>query len=103
MADRGHLPFASAQPFDAEEALGDLLLGGAAAESVDGLQHVPCPRALLARQATVWRDGTAMKVGEEAIDGRKPVEAFQRQRNDRGKGFGVQAEHLQPLIVYKRQ
>lgn len=103
MADRGHLPFATAQSFDAKEALGDLLLGGTGAQAVDSLQHAPRPRALLARQTCVGRHGPAMKVSEEAIDGRKPVEAFQRQGNDRGKGFGVQAEHLQSLIIQQRQ
>ena len=61
MARRRGLPFVPIEMADIEEDLCDLLLGRAVAIPVKGLQHPAQPRALLPRQARVWRDGATVQ------------------------------------------
>ena len=89
MAGRGRLPFVAGKTAQTEDDLGDFLLGGAVARSVDSPQHPAQARALLSRQTGVRRDGAAVKGGEEAVDGFQPIEAIDAERNDGGERFSA--------------
>lgn len=60
MAGERGLPRIPVEMADPEEDLRDLLLSRSGAMSVDRLQHLAQPRALLPRQARVGRDGSVM-------------------------------------------
>lgn len=60
MAGGRGLPRIPVEMADPEEDLRDLLLGRSGAMSIDRLQHLAQPRALLPRQARVRRNGAAM-------------------------------------------
>ena len=85
MAGRGRLPFIAGEAAQIKDNLGDFLLGGAIARSVESPQHPAQPRTLLSRQTSVRRNGASVKGGEKAVDGFKPIEAIDAERNDGGE------------------
>jgi hypothetical protein len=89
MAGRGRLPFIAGEAAQVKDNLGDFLLGGAIARSVEGPQHPAQPNALLSRQTGVRRDGAAVKGGEEAVDGFQPIETIDAERNYGGERFSA--------------
>ncbi len=89
MAGRGRLPFIAGEAAQIKDDLGDFLLGGAIARSVESPQHPAQPRALLSRQTGVRRNGAAVKGGEKAVDGFQPIETIDAERNDGGERFSA--------------
>lgn len=75
------LPCVAVEVINAEDDLGDFLLGCAVPVSVEGAQHSALPKALLARQPRVGRNGPAVQRRQEAIDGFDPVEALNTERD----------------------
>lgn len=61
MAYRGGLPLVTAETTDPKQGLGDILLCGASARSIEGLKHPACAQALLPGQAGVWGDYATVK------------------------------------------
>ena len=89
MAGRGRLPFIAREAAQIKDDLGDFLLGGAIARSVEGPQHPAQPRALLSRQSSVGRNRASVKGGEKAVDGFQPIKAVDAERNDGGDRFSA--------------
>ena len=89
MASRGRLPFVAGEAAEIKDDLGDFLLGGAVARSVESPQHPAQARALLSRQTGVRRDGAAVKGGEKAVDSLQPIEAIDAEGNDGGERFSA--------------
>jgi len=89
MASRGRLPFIAGEATETKYDLGDFLLGGAVARSVESPQHPAQARALLPRQTGVRRHGAAVKGGEKAVDSLQPIEAIDAEGNDGGERFSA--------------
>lgn len=68
------LPFVTGEFADAEDDLGDLLLGRSGAISVNCLQHAPRAGQLLTREARVGWNGAAVKGGQQPSNGFHAVE-----------------------------
>lgn len=81
MAGRGYLPVVPLHPRKTEDDPGDLLLGGAIPETVEGLQHVTHPPALLRREACVRRHRAAVERRKKAVNGLYPIKSFQTDRD----------------------
>lgn len=99
MARGRRLPFAAVERAEVENDLRDLLAGGAGAIAVEGLQHPAQPRPLLAGQACVRRDRTAMQGGEKTMDRFEPIQPVHAEQNDRGGGRGAIMDELKVLTV----
>ena len=82
MACRRGLPFASAERAGFENDLADLASGRAGAITVEGLQHPAHPCPLLAGQACVGRNRTAMQSSQKPINGFEAIEPIHTERDD---------------------
>lgn len=83
MAYRGGLPLVTAETTDPKQYLGDILLRGTSARSIEGLKHPACAQALLLGQAGVWRDYATVQRGKQAMDGFQSAKAVEIEWNDR--------------------
>ncbi len=83
MARGRRLPFASVERAGFENSLADLASGRACAMAVEGLQHPAHPRPLLAGQARVGRNHSAMQSGKKPINGFKAIKPIHAKRDDR--------------------
>ncbi|MBP2277028.1 hypothetical protein H4W01_002409 [Sphingomonas sp. PL20] len=83
VAGGGGLPFVTGEFADAQDHLGDLLLGCSGAMSIDRLQHAPRAGQLLTREARIGWNGAAVKGGEQPSDGFHAIEPLHAKRDHR--------------------
>lgn len=76
------LPLVTVEFANAQDHLGNLLLGGSGAIAIDGLQHAPRAGELLAREARIGRNGAAVKGGKQPSDGFHAIEPVHAERDD---------------------
>ena len=77
------LPFITGEFADAEDDLGDLLLGRSGAISIDCLQHAPRAGQLLTREARVGWNGAAVKRGKQPSNGFHTIEPLHAEWDHR--------------------
>lgn len=93
------LPFAAVERTDFENDLRDFAPGRAGAMTVEGLQHPPQPRPLLAGQARVGWNCATVQSGKQTVKCFEPIKPIHAERDDRGGGRDAVMNELKMLAV----
>ena len=101
MARRRGLPFVAVEGRRSENNPRNVLLGCTVSCTVDSAQHAFCAGALLVRYPGVGRDGAAMNLREQTMNGLEPVETIDVERYDGHDGRRASREQLNPLAIAK--
>lgn len=98
----GRLPLIAVKIADLEDYLRNLLLGGAVARAVPGLQHPARSRPLLPSQPRLWGNDSPVQRCQKASDRFQPIKTTDAERNDGGErlgGYCAEAENLKLLRI----